>query len=369
MRKNAKIYAVIMAGGGGTRFWPWSREKSPKQVLPILSNRPMIWETVERVRPFVPAEQIMIVTASWQARELQKQVPQIPANNILREPQGRNTAPCLCLAALYIQQRDPEAVMAVLPADHFISDRKLFLQTLKGAAQFAAEQNFLVTLGIQPTEPETGYGYIQKGEKLGKAAGVEIFRAKTFREKPTRAKARRYLRQGDYLWNSGMFVWKVRIFLEALEKLLPSLYGGMLEMKSFLGTPRESLALKKVYARIQPISVDYGVMEKAHNVALMPAKFPWNDVGSWAALAQIWPQDEAGNASPGGKRAGAGKVLMIDSSGCLIRAEEKLIATIGLKDMVVVESGNALLICPRTRSQEVRRILQALSEKGWSEYL
>jgi mannose-1-phosphate guanylyltransferase len=369
MGRKEPVYVTIMAGGGGTRFWPWSRGKSPKQILPILSDRPMIWETVERVRPFVPSEQIMIVTASLQAKELHRQVPQIPPANILIEPKGKNTAPCLCLAALYIQKRDPEAIMAVLPADHFIADRKLFLQTLEGAAEFAARQNFLVTLGIEPTEPETGYGYIQKGEKLGRAAGMKVFRARAFREKPTRARARWYLRRGDYLWNSGMFVWKVGVFLEALERFLPSLYREMLKLRAFWGTRREKVALRNIYERIQPVSVDYGIMEKAHNVALMPAKFPWNDVGSWAALAQIWPRDKAGNVFPGGKRAGAGKVLMIDSSGCLVRAEEKLIATIGLKDMVVVESGNAFLVCPRARSQEVRRILQALNERGWSEYL
>jgi mannose-1-phosphate guanylyltransferase len=329
----------------------------------------MIWETVERVRPLAPPEKIMIVTASPQAKELHRQVPQIPSGNILIEPQGRNTAPCLCLAALHIQQRNPEAIMAVLPADHFIADRKLFLQTLRGAAEFAAKSNFLVTLGTQPTEPETGYGYIQKGEILGRAAGVEVFRARAFREKPTRAKARRYLHQGDYLWNSGMFVWKVGVFLAAVEKFLPSLYREMSKLKSFWGTPREKMILKDIYERIQPISVDYGIMEKTPNVALMPAKFPWNDVGSWAALTQIWPQDENGNSLPGGKWTNRGKVLMIDSSGCLVRAEKKLIAAIGLKDMVVVESGNAFLVCPKARSQEVRRILQVLNEKGWSEYL
>ncbi len=369
MGENAKVFAVIMAGGGGTRFWPWSRGNSPKQILPILSDRPMIWETVERIRPLVPSDRTMIVTASLQAKGLQSQVPQIPSHNILREPKGRNTAPCLCLAALHIQRRDPEAIMAVLPADHFIADRKLFLHTVKGATEFAARENFLVTLGIQPTEPETGYGYIQKGALLGRAAGLKVFRAKAFREKPTRARARSYLHHGNYLWNSGMFIWKVGVFLEALERFLPSLYREMLQMKPFWGTPRESLTLKNIYERVEAISVDYGIMEKAQNVALMEAKFSWNDVGSWAALTQIWPKDHNGNAFPGGKRTKAGKVLMIDSSGCLVRAEEKLIAMVGLKDLVVVESGNAFLVCPKARSQEVRRILQVLNEKGWKEYL
>ena len=369
MGTKAPVYVAIMAGGGGTRFWPWSREKRPKQILPILADRPMIWETVERVRPFVSPGKIFIVTAGSQAKELHRQVPQIPPGNILTEPQGRNTAPCLCLAAVHIQKRDPEAVMSVLPADHFIADQKLFLQTLKGAVEFAARENFLVTLGIQPTEPETGYGYIQKGEMLGQTAGFQVFRAKAFREKPSQTKALRYLHQGDYLWNSGMFVWKVGVFLEAVERFLPSLYREMLRFKAALGTSRSHLVLKNIYQKIQPISVDYGIMEKAPNVAILPAKFLWNDVGSWAALTKIWPKDKTGNAIPKKDQILRGKVLAIDSSGCLIRAEEKLIALIGLQNLIVVEAGNAVLVCPKERSQEVRRVLEELRKKGWKEYL
>jgi mannose-1-phosphate guanylyltransferase len=369
MRRKEPVYVVIMAGGGGTRFWPWSRGKTPKQLLPILSDRPMIWETVERVRPLAPPERIFIVTAGSQAKELHRQVPQVPPHNILEEPQGKNTAPCLCLAAIHIQKRDPEAVMIALPADHFIADRKLFLQTLKSAAGFAAKKNFLVTLGVPPTEPETGYGYIQKGELLGVELGLQIFRAKAFREKPSRAKARRYLQQGNYLWNSGMFVWKVGVFFEAVERFLPSLYGEMLRFKAALGDSRSHLVLKNIYKQIQPISVDYGIMEKAPNVAILPAKFLWNDIGSWVALTKIWPKDETGNAIPKKDRILRGKVLAIDSSGCLMRAEKKLIAAIGLKDMIVVESGNAFLVCPKERAQDVRQILQELTQKGWKEYL
>lgn len=369
MREKPNVYVVIMAGGGGTRFWPWSREKRPKQVLPIISQRPMIRETVERVRPFVSPEKILIVTSRSQAEDLHRQIPQIPPGNILIEPMGKNTAPCLCLAALYIKQRSPQAVMVVLPADHYIADRRGFLRTLGEAAGFAARQNFLVTLGVQPTEPETGYGYIQKGEILNAADGIQVFQAKAFREKPSRPKALSYLRRGDYLWNSGMFIWKVEVFLEAIKKYLPDLYRGMMVLRDSLGTSRERLLLEKIYKRIQPVSVDYGIMEKADNVALMEAKFPWNDVGSWEALAKIWPKDKAGNALKSGDRAAQGKVLAIDSSGCLIRSEEKLIAVIGLKDVVVVEAGNAFLVCPRQRSQEVRRVLQELNDKGWKEYL
>lgn len=368
MGQKSSVYVAIMAGGGGTRFWPWSREKRPKQILPILSKRSMIQETVDRIRSFASPENIFIVASRCHAEELHRQVPQIPRSNLLIEPLGRNTAPCLGLAALHIQRLNPEAVMVALPADHFIANRRGFLRTLKAAVEAAKKWNFLITLGIRPTEPETGYGYIQKGETFGKVKGMEIFRAQAFREKPTLRTAKAYLRQGNYLWNSGMFIWRVEVFLEALAKFLPRLYGEMMTLKTSLGTPREGRALERFYARIKPISVDYGIMEKANNVSLIEAQFLWNDVGSWASLGKIWPKDKDGNAVPACRQAGRGRILAIDSSGCLIRGEEKLIVVLGLKDMVVVEAGDAFLVCPWERSQEVRRILKALKSRGWKEY-
>ncbi len=353
-----------MAGGGGTRFWPWSREERPKQVLPILSNRSMIQETVERIHPLVSPEKVFIVTSGSQAARLHRLVPQIPRKNLLIEPVGKNTAPCLGLAAVHIQKRDPGAVMVVLPADHFIEGRKVFLQTLRAGARFAME-DFLITLGVRPTEPETGFGYIQKGALLDKVGGIQIFKAKAFREKPTRQKAIAYLRRGDYFWNTGIFIWRVTLFLEAMKKYLPEVYQEMMTFQSFLGTARERKAMEKIYAGMQPVSVDYGVMEKADNVAVIDARFSWNDVGSWGSLGKLWPQDGDGNAL----NKGLGKILTIDSSGCLIRGEEKLIAAVGLKDLVIVEAGNAILVCPKDRSQEVRGILEELKKKGWEDYL
>jgi mannose-1-phosphate guanylyltransferase len=369
MSKSKPLYVAIMAGGGGTRFWPWSREKRPKQILPIISKRSMIWETVDRLRPFIAPEKIFIVTSRSQAEDLRRQVPQVPRRNLLLEPVGKNTAPCLCLAALHIQKKDPAAVMVALPADHFISNHPGFLKTLRGAVKVAATQNLLITLGIRPTEPETGYGYIQKGEPLETVQGLPVFRAKAFREKPTLPKARAYLRRGDYFWNSGIFIWQAGVFLEAVKNFLPRLYGEMAPLQNSLGTPRERRVLEKIYARVQSVSVDYGIMEKADNVALMEAQFSWNDVGSWAALGKIWPQDDKGNARSGETLPARGKILAIDSEGCLIRGEEKLIAVIGLKDTIVVEAGNAFLVCPRERAQEVRKVLQELKNRGWKEYL
>jgi mannose-1-phosphate guanylyltransferase len=365
--KKPFVYAVIMAGGGGTRFWPWSRETRPKQVLPIFSPRAMIRETVERIQPLVPPERTLIVTSRSQADQLHKEVPRVPRKNLLLEPRGKNTAPCLCLAAVYIQKIAPEAVLIVLPADHFIGDRAEFLRTLERAAEFARREDCLVTLGIPPTGPETGYGYIQKGPMLAQFRGTKIFKARGFREKPTLPKAKGYLRRGGYLWNSGMFIWRAEVFLGAVKKYLPRLHRDMEGLKVALGTRGEKKDLERVYSRCPSISVDYGIMEKAPNVALIEGRFGWSDVGSWSALGSICPQDPEGNVRI--QKGGKGKIVTIDSSGCVIRGEKNLIAVLGLKDIVVAEAGDAILVCPRDRSQDVRRVLQELKERGWKEYL
>lgn len=368
VRKQA-IFAVIMAGGGGTRFWPWSREKTPKQLLPIISSRTMIEETVDRLHPFIPPQQTFIVTSRNQEKKIRQVLPQLPPQNFLVEPIGKNTAPCLGLAAFYIKQLDPQAVMIVLPADHFIADQQKFLKTLEVASAFAQKENFLITLGLQPTAPETGYGYIQKGDLLARIKGIEIFKAKAFREKPSRKIALSYLEDGNYLWNSGMFIWRVEVFLQALENYLPDLYQEMAILSKILGTAEERKILTQVYARCPSISVDYGIMEKASNVAMIQARFPWDDVGSWSALWKIHPKDQKENVYLFKKENGRGKILAIDSSGCLIRAEKNLIAVLGMKDTIIVEAGGSILVCPKDKSQEVRQILAQIKEKGWKNYL
>ena len=369
MRKKPDVYAVIMAGGGGTRFWPWSREERPKQLLPILSDRSMIWETVERIRPFVPAPKIFIVTSRTQAAQIRREVPQIPKRNLLVEPMGRNTAPCLCLAAWSIQMLNPESIMVTLPADHHIADQRGFLRTLRTAVAFADRHDFLVTLGIRPTAPETGYGYIQRGKILGQVGATKVFQAQAFREKPDLKRAKAYLRRGNHSWNSGMFIWKVGVYLEAVKKFLPRLYEDMLALPKAWGTQREEKFLERVYQRCPSISVDYGIMEKAKNVALIEARFRWDDVGSWSALRDFRPKDQYGNACILGKQPGGGKILAVDSAGCVIQGEKKLIAVLGMKDTVIVEAGDVLLVCPLKRSQEVRRLLEELKQKGWKKYL
>jgi mannose-1-phosphate guanylyltransferase len=367
--KKMETFVVIMAGGGGTRFWPWSRETRPKQLLPILSERSMIRETFDRLRPFASPGKILVVTSRSQAAQIRRNVPAIPRQNIIVEPSGKNTAPCLCLAALAIRKVSPEAVMVVLPADHAISNGSEFLRTLQTAAEYAAQEDFLVTLGVRPAGPETGYGYIQKGERLRRVRGTGVFRARAFREKPTLAKAKAYLRRGDYLWNSGMFVWRAGVFQEAVKKYLPRLYEDMQGLEKMWGTPRQKRSLEEVYRRCHSVSVDYGIMEKAQNVAVVEARFPWDDVGSWSAMWSIRAKDREGNALIGKEQDGAGRILAIDSLGCLIRGEKNLIAVLGMKNTIVVEAGGAVLVCPRERSQEVRRVIEELRKKGWNEYL
>lgn len=371
MPKSEKlpVYAVIMAGGGGTRFWPWSREKTPKQLLPIVSSRTMIEETVSRLHPFLPLERILVVTSGSQINKIRRVLDSLPPTNFLVEPEGRNTAPCLGLAAFRLKQLHPEAIMVVLPADHFIADQQKFLKTLKVATAFAQKEDFLITLGLQPTAPETGYGYIQKGELLTRMQGIEIFKAKAFREKPNRELALTYLEEGNYLWNSGMFVWRVGTFLKALETCLPELYQEMAMLPEILGTAKERRLLSKIYASCPAISVDYGVMEKAANVAMIQANFPWDDVGSWSALWKIHPKDKEENVYLFKKKNGPGKILALDSSGCLIRAEKNLIALLGMKDTIVVEADGSILVCPKDKSQEVRQILAQIKEKGWKKFL
>jgi mannose-1-phosphate guanylyltransferase len=329
----------------------------------------MIWETVERIRPIAPPGNIFLVALRSQAEDLRREVPQIPRKNFLLEPMGRNTAPCLCLAAWRLQKLDPQAVMVVLPADHFIADRERFRQTIRRAISFAAKEDYLVTLGISPTNPETGYGYIQKGKILGRVNNIPVFQVKAFWEKPGRTRAKAYLRTGNYFWNSGMFIWKIAVFLQQAQKHLPQLYEGIAALRNSLGTSRKEKLLERIYTRCPSISVDYGILEKAKNVALIEAPFRWDDVGSWAALRKIFPPDAHGNTLIPCRPSGLGKILALDSSGCLIRGEEKLIGVIGMRNTIVVEAGNAVLIAPCDRAQEVRGVLRVLKDRGWKEYL
>jgi mannose-1-phosphate guanylyltransferase len=355
------MFAVIMAGGKGARFWPRSREKMPKHLLDILSERTMIRETVDRIRPLIPAERTLIVTGKSHAAELIRQLPEIPPENILIEPVGRNTAPCIGLAALHILKRVPDAVMLVLPSDHRIGDEATFLRILQAAAGAALQGDPLVTIGIRPTGPETGYGYIEQGEHFSTSGADEIYRVRSIREKPPREQAESFLAQGGFSWNSGMFVWKASTIIEAIGQFLPDLQDGLIQIREAIGTDREEEVVGAIYAGQRAVSIDYGVMEKAKDVLVIPGAFDWSDLGSWDALWEVSEKDENGNAA-------RGVFIGIDAADSLIHSPGKLVALVGVKDLLVVETKDALLICRRGRSQDVRKIVETLEKKGIASY-
>jgi len=356
------MFAVIMAGGRGTRFWPRSREKMPKHLLDIQSEKSLIRETVDRIRPLVSPERTLIVTGRSHAVELIRLLPEIPSENIIIEPVGRNTAPCIGLAALHIQKRAGDAVMLVLPSDHRIAAEAQFRHVLEAAAVAAASQEALLTIGIEPTGPATGYGYLEAGELVSTDGDLQIRRVKSIREKPDLATAGEFLEKGGFLWNSGMFIWKASTILSEIARFLPDVYQGLTEIQPVLGGEGEDAVIERVYPSLPSVSIDYGVMEKAKNVLVLPGDFGWSDLGSWDALWEESPKDEDGNVV-------RGRFIGIDSGDSLVYSPEKLVALVGVRDIFVVETKDALLICRRERSQDVRRVVEKLEKEGLAEYL
>jgi len=356
------MYAVIMAGGKGTRFWPLSREKMPKHLLNITGEKTILQYTVDRIAPLVGRKNILIVTGASHCDEIRQQLPQIPAENILIEPVGRNTAPCIGLAAMHIRKKNPEAVMYVLPSDHLIADTEPFLASLIAARDMAKKRDCLVTIGIRPRWAETGYGYMERGKVTDTIGGSKIYQVRSFREKPDPATAEAFLKNGKFFWNSGMFIWKVSTLLDAIQKLLPDLYEGLLTIEKAIGTKREAQVLSEIYQDIDPVSIDYGVMEKAPDVVMLEGNFGWNDIGSWDALWDVLDKDATGNVS-------RGKVIRSDVSNCLVYSPDKLVTLIGVEDLIVVETDDSLLICRRGISQDVKKVVKHLKEKGMKEYL
>jgi mannose-1-phosphate guanylyltransferase len=357
------MYAVIMAGGKGTRFWPKSREKMPKHLLDIVSPMTIIQETVERIAPLIPEENILIVTGENQSDELMRQVPRIPQENIIIEPLGRNTAPCIGLAALHIRRKSPHDVMAVLPADHLIHDASRLCYILSIAADMASSGDYLVTIGIRPTSPETGYGYIEKGDLKATINGENIYAVKSVREKPALKQAKAFLKKGGLYWNSGMFVWNIDTILVAIERWLPQIYDGLLHIENAIGTAGEKRALRRVYQAIPSVSIDYGVMEKADNILLIEGDFGWSDIGSWDALWEVSDKDENGNA------ANCRDFFVgVDARNSLIHSPRKLVVLLGVEDLIVVDTEDSLLICKRGSSQDVKKVVEILENKK-KEYL
>ncbi|HNT23512.1 MAG TPA: sugar phosphate nucleotidyltransferase [Anaerolineales bacterium] len=351
-------YAVIMAGGGGTRLWPLSRQARPKQMLRLISEDSLFQVAVKRLEGLFAPDHIYVVTGKELANDLSEQCPNLPKENFILEPMPRGTASVVGLAAVAIQQRDPNAVMVMLTADHFIANVAHFQQLLR-AAYAAALDGYLVTLGIAPTYAATGYGYIQAGEQLGIYQGMGVQRVLRFKEKPDEACAQQMLQSGDHAWNSGMFVWKTDAILAEFARQMPALNAQLQEVAQAWGSPRQADVLDQVWQQVKPETIDYGIMEDAQNVAVIPAAgLGWSDVGSWDSLFDVLPTDENGNLVMGGHHIG----LDTRSSLVYVENERRLIVTLGVEDLIVVDTGDVLLVCRKDQAQKVRQVVHHLKQ-------
>ena len=358
-------YAVIMAGGGGTRLWPLSRQAKPKQLAHIFDQGTLFQMAVHRLLGLFTYDRIYIVTVADQVEDLRRDCPEIPLENYLIEPMPRGTASVIGLGAVALEKRDPKAIMVVLTSDHFIEDGRVFHNLLRASIE-AASDNYLVTLGITPTNPSTGYGYIQHGEELGHYQGLPAFLVKKFKEKPKAEQAREFIEKGDHDWNSGMFVWKTDMILREFDRQMPELAAGLWQISASWKTPDRNAVIRRVWPDIKPQTIDYGIMENADREIVIPATgLGWSDVGSWDSLFEVLPVDDKNNVVSGGEN------ISLDTTDTLVfsRGSQRLIVTIGVKDLVIVDTGDALLVCNRNQAQKVRDIVDQLKKTNRTEYL
>lgn len=355
-----KTTALIMAGGKGERFWPRSRVSLPKQFLSLTDDgKTMIQLTVERIRPLVDLEDVYIATNKNYKELVKQQLPGLPEKNILCEPIGRNTAPCIGLGAVHAAAKYEDAVMIVLPSDHLIKSNEIFAETFQEACSIAQKGENLVTVGITPNYPETGYGYIKYDKEKQDGAAYAVAQ---FVEKPDLDTAKGYLKDGTYLWNSGMFTWRVSTILKCFQQYMPSTYEGLMKIQAAVGTAQEDAVLEAEFPNLESQSVDYGIMEKASNIYILPGNFGWDDVGSWLAVGRIKKNDEKNNVVNG-------NVVTVNTENCVIEGGDKLIATVGLRDMIVVDTPDATLISTKENAGEIKKVLAALRESGKNQYL
>jgi mannose-1-phosphate guanylyltransferase len=355
-------YAVIMAGGGGTRFWPKSRKSRPKQFLSLFGNETMLQKTIGRLNGFIDPEQVLVITNEAYLQIVAEQAPDLEEDHVIGEKVGRNTAPCIAAAASLLYKKDPEAVMIVLPADHEIGKPDEFVQTLKRAVSAAEEYNSLVTIGIQPDRPETGYGYIQRGNKPLKEEERTVFPVVKFEEKPNLERAEQFLKSGDYLWNGGIFIWKVSVIVDSFKKHMPEIHTLMMDLIDSDATGDQ---IDAFYRACPSISVDYGIMEKAENVQVVPGSFEWNDVGSWKAVHELSAKDENQNAKSGSN------ALFHNTTNSLIHSEsKKLITLVGVDNLAVVETEDSIMVINLDKAQEVKEVYELIkNDEEKKDYL
>ena len=355
-------YAVVMAGGSGTRFWPVSRAHLPKQLLPIFGDDVLLIQTMKRLEPLLPLERVLIVTGVAIAEKISQAMPGLSPANLIAEPLRRNTAPCAAIAAKLLVDRDPDAVLALLPADHTISRPEVFHEILTAAYRLAAREEVLITLGIAPDFPETGYGYIEMDDRLGRENGHPYHRVAAFHEKPHIEKAQAFLAAGSFLWNAGIFVFHAATFLAAVKKHLPDLWARVAEL-SGTETPAETeRRLDGIYPRIEGVSIDVGIMEKVDNLVVFPADIGWSDVGSWTAIRELHPADENHNVAHG-------DAVVIDGANNTIFACDGVVVTLGVDDLIVVHTPDATLVARRDDAQAVKKVFAELERRGLTKYL
>lgn len=358
------LHAVVMAGGSGTRFWPKSRRSRPKQLLRLFGDSTMLQQTVERIAPMAAPDRTWIITGQDQAEAVRAQLPQLPPEQVIAEPCPRDTAPCVGLAALAVSRHDPDAVMVVMPADHVIEPASAFRRTIDAAVSAIQDDpSTFITFGIKPSYPEIGYGYIEQAEFLGERGGVVSHRVAQFREKPNRELAEEFLATGRFVWNAGIFLWRADAILHAIAEFQPKLAAGLKRIAPALGTPQEAEVLAREFPQLPKAPIDKAVMEKAPNVRVLEATYTWSDVGDWRALAAFLKRDDQGNAVDG-------PVRLVESSGNLVIADEgKLIATLGVRDLVIVQSGGATLIANKSDLDGLKTLVEGLSESEFRDAL
>ena len=351
---NHHVYAVIMAGGSGERFWPLSTPDSPKQFLRLLDGKTLLRRTVERIEPLIPIDRQIVVACEAHVARIHEELPELPAANLICEPVGRNTAACIGLASLFLERRDPDAIAVVLPADHHIEETSAFCASLEKAVTLAQEKRGTVVIGVRPDRPATGYGYMQIGSEMLQ----DIYPVLRFREKPDAETARRFVAAGDYFWNTGIFIWQNRTLQQLLKTHLPAHWFGLEQIRSALGTPAYREVLARIYSTLEKVSLDYGVLEAAENIWMVRGRFGWDDLGSWTVLERILVRDKAENVV-------VGRHVGLDTSHCIIYGQEgKVVGTIGLRDLIIAETEHGLLICPKSRLQDIRELLTLITSDG-----
>lgn len=353
-----------MAGGSGTRFWPRSRALKPKQYLDVAGEESLLQSTLKRFENITGYRNIYVVSGKIQAEILEAQATIIPKENLIYEPVGKNTLPCIGLSAMLAEKENPNGIMVVSPSDHLINDTVGFRKTILAAAKIAEEKDGIVTIGITPSYPATGYGYVKTGTQISAEEKIRQYKVDRFVEKPDEAVAADYLKQGGYFWNSGMFLFKISVFLEAVHKFAPDLYAGLRKIQAEIGYPSFEKTLDTIYREFESISVDYGIMEHARNIYLVEGNFGWNDLGSWESVYQISEKDKNGNAE-----SGSGDALLIDTNNSYVHSDEGMVALIGLEDVIVVRDGNAVLVCKREKAEEVKKVVEFLKQQNKQHYL